>query len=112
MTITQIQYFLTAAELRSFTKAASRLYVSQQAVSRQIQALEEELTFPLFLRVNRQVELTEEGEILFQMWKRQVEETEEVIRNARDGYRGRERIRVGIADMNQIVDKSCRSFWH
>ena len=50
MTITQIQYFLSAAETLNFTKTANSLHVSQQVVSYQIQTLEKYLGVQLFQR--------------------------------------------------------------
>ena len=43
MTIHQIECFLEAAKTLNFTEAASRLYISQQGLSRQIASLEKEL---------------------------------------------------------------------
>lgn len=59
------RYFLTVAETGSFTKAAEKLFVSQPAVSKQIQQLEEELGLVLFLRTTRSVKLTPQGRILY-----------------------------------------------
>ena len=58
--------FEAAARHLSFTKAAEELFVTQSAVSRQIQALEQRLGVTLFLRRNRGLALTDAGE---QMWR-------------------------------------------
>jgi DNA-binding transcriptional LysR family regulator len=57
----QIRYALSVAKERSFTKAATRLNISQSAVSEQVRLLEDEIGFPLFRRVSRGVEVTERG---------------------------------------------------
>jgi DNA-binding transcriptional LysR family regulator len=57
----QIRYFLTVADLGNFTHAASRLFVAQPALSRQIALLEKELGFSLFEREARGVKLTPAG---------------------------------------------------
>ena len=57
--------FEAAARLLSFTKAGEELYLSQSAVSRQIQELEEQLGVPLFERRHRALELTEAGQALY-----------------------------------------------
>src|SRR5262245_54752120 len=57
--------FEAAARNLSFTKAAAELFVTQSAVSRQIQALEEQLGVPLFRRSHRELRLTEEGQTLY-----------------------------------------------
>ena len=59
-----LRTFLFAAETQSFKKAAERLFVTQAAVSHQIRLLEDSLDTPLFVRLNREVKLTEEGERL------------------------------------------------
>ncbi len=56
--------FEAAARLGSFSRAAEELYLSQSAISHQIQQLEEQLGQPLFSRVGRGVELTVAGEVL------------------------------------------------
>jgi len=53
--------FIHVAELGSFTKAAEQLGYSQSTVSFQIKQLEEELTCPLFERINHTIALTERG---------------------------------------------------
>ncbi len=55
----------TAARHLSFTKAAEELFVTQAAVSHQIKSLENYLTTKLFLRRNRKLLLTEEGQSYF-----------------------------------------------
>ena len=59
-----IQGFEAAARNLSFTKAAEELFITQSAVSRQIRALEEHLSVPLFERRHRALVLTEQGRIL------------------------------------------------
>ena len=57
--------FEAAARLLSFTKAGEELYLSQSAVSRQIQDLEEQLGVRLFERRHRALALTEAGQTLY-----------------------------------------------
>lgn len=56
--------FYHVAQQRSFTKAAAMLYSNQPNVTRTIKNLEESLGCPLFIRSNRSVRLTPEGEEL------------------------------------------------
>lgn len=60
----QLAYFLTVCKERSFSRAASKLYITQQGLSKSINNLEEELDVPLFFRSNIGLELTEFGEVL------------------------------------------------
>lgn len=62
----QIRYFLTVAELGSFTSAANILFVAQPALSRQIALLEETVGFLLFKREPRGVSLTPSGALLYE----------------------------------------------
>ncbi|GGW53032.1 LysR family transcriptional regulator [Streptomyces griseoloalbus] len=59
-----LRAFVTVAEELHFTRAATRLYVAQQALSRDVRRLERELGSELFLRTTRQVTLTADGERL------------------------------------------------
>ncbi|MFE9452682.1 LysR family transcriptional regulator [Streptomyces sp. NPDC006739] len=59
-----LRAFVTVAEELHFTRAAARLYVAQQALSRDVRRLERELGAELFVRTTRQVTLTADGERL------------------------------------------------
>lgn len=59
-----IQCFLEVAKTLNFTQAATNLFITQQACSKHVSALEKELGFPLFIRSTRRVILTPEGEML------------------------------------------------
>jgi DNA-binding transcriptional LysR family regulator len=85
MTFSQIEYFLMAADLKSFSRVSDKLFVSQPAVSRQIASLEEELGVSLFDRRHSGLELTREGKIyeeLFSEFYRKLDETQTSIRAA------------------------------
>lgn len=64
MTLTQLEIFSLVAELRGFTTAASRLGITQSAVSHAIKALEQELGVELIRRHQAQVELSDIGQQL------------------------------------------------
>jgi DNA-binding transcriptional LysR family regulator len=59
---TKMKVFLSLARTLSFTNTAKELFLSQQAVSKNIASLEERLGFPLFVRTSRSVTLTRAGE--------------------------------------------------
>jgi DNA-binding transcriptional LysR family regulator len=61
MDIAEIEAFMSTAELGGFSRAASRLYRSQPAISRRIGLLEDELGAKLLERVRGGVRLTEAG---------------------------------------------------
>lgn len=61
----KLRVFYNVAESGSFTRAATRLNISQSAVSRQISVFEDHLGVPLFHRHARGLLLTEQGDFLF-----------------------------------------------
>jgi len=63
----QLRGFCAVVELRSVSKAAARLNLAQPTVSLQVQALERELRTKLFERRGPKLELTPEGEVLFEL---------------------------------------------
>ena len=65
--IRTLRAFVAAAEELHFTRAAARLFVAQQALSRDIARLEAQLGTPLFVRTTRRVTLTPEGERLLDL---------------------------------------------
>ena len=74
-----LRAFLAVAEELHFTRAAARLYVAQQALSRDIRRLERELGTELFVRTTRQVTLTPEGERLLPYARRVLDAQDELL---------------------------------
>lgn len=70
----QLESFVQVAENLNFARAAEILNVTQSAVSRQIQGLEEELNTKLFYRTTRTVLLTPEGNIFLEHAKQMLEQ--------------------------------------
>jgi LysR family glycine cleavage system transcriptional activator len=71
--------FEAAARHLSFTKAAEELFLTQSAISRQVQALEESLGVALFQRRHRALLLTDGGQVLEQLVARQMAELRETV---------------------------------
>ncbi len=69
--------FISVVRTRSFSVSARELMISQQAVSRHIQSLEEEIGFPLFLRNYHEIYLSRAGEQMLQCLTRR----ESLVRN-------------------------------
>lgn len=66
MDIRQLEYFREVATLKSITKSAQRLYVSQPTITVALQKLELELDIALFERNKKQFTLTKEGELFLE----------------------------------------------
>ena len=64
--IRSLRSFVAVAEELHFTRAATRLFVAQQALSRDIARLEGRVGTPLFVRTTRRVTLTPEGRRLLE----------------------------------------------
>ncbi|PXY28569.1 LysR family transcriptional regulator [Prauserella flavalba] len=60
--LAQVRAFVLTAELRNFSRAAERLFLTQQALSKRISRLEDALGVRLFVRTNRTVELTADAQ--------------------------------------------------
>ncbi|MGW2406288.1 LysR family transcriptional regulator [Streptomyces sp. NPDC001739] len=73
-----LRAFTAVAEELHFTRAAARLYVAQQALSRDIRRLEREVGTALFVRTTRQVALTADGERLLPYARRVLSAHEEL----------------------------------
>lgn len=66
--------FEAVARRQSFTAAADELCITQSAVSRQIKVLESDLSRKLFIRKHRSIELSPDGQLLFQAITRGLDE--------------------------------------
>lgn len=62
MTLMQLNYAITVAEMHSINAAAKKLYISQPTLSSAIKELEEEIGIQIYNRTNRGISLTKEGE--------------------------------------------------
>ncbi|MBV1688865.1 LysR family transcriptional regulator [Novosphingobium sp. G106] len=82
MELRHLRYFVAAAEEGNISKAADRLNVAQSALSRRIQALEEELGFALFVRDRKRIRITPAGSYFFTECRRILNELAAMKRHA------------------------------
>lgn len=80
MLLRQMKYFVSVVDCNSFTEAAEQNYISQSAISQQIQALEKDLGVPLIIRRNRRFSLTPAGEYFYNHCKGILVEVEDLRR--------------------------------
>lgn len=97
MTLVQLRHLISLAETASFTRSAEALFLTQPALSRSINALEEELGQKLFDRVGRRSELTHFGHEVLQRARRLVFDADELAASGGRKLGGRtSTLRVGL----------------
>jgi len=97
MNLRAMQYLVTLADVRHFSKAAERCHVSQPTLSTQIRKLEDELDVQLVERSPRRVMLTEVGEEVVERARAllaEVSAIKAIARRSRDPHSGT--LRLGI----------------
>jgi DNA-binding transcriptional LysR family regulator len=106
----QLRTFVAVAEELSFTRAAERLYLGQQAVSKSVAQLERELGVELLERTTREVRLTAAGAALLQEGRPALAAADAAFARAREvggGLSGTVRVGVspaiGPADREDVV---------
>ena len=77
-----MRYVVEVAQQRSFSRAADRLHVAQQALSQQIKTVETQIGVTLFTRNNRGVELTPAGVVFVQEARRVISVAERAVTRA------------------------------
>ncbi len=107
-----LRSFLVLAEELNFTKAAARLHVAQQALSTQIQQLEEELGVALFVRTTRRVELTAGGSILLAKAPEALRHVDEVLASVKREAAGAGSLTLGLlaTSLLSFTPKLLRAF--
>src|SRR3954470_1432893 len=84
----QLRTFVAVAEELSFTRAAQRLHLAQQAVSKSVAQLERDLGVELLERTSREVRLTSAGQALLADAADVIGAADAAFARARDHGRG------------------------
>ncbi len=79
ISMNSLKFFYFVAKYGSVTQAAKKLFVTQSAVSKQIYNLEDSLNIVLFVRKNKTLVVTPEGEILFSHCQRLFSQLDECL---------------------------------
>lgn len=95
MDLNRLNLFLNVAREGSISRASAKVFLSQPALSLQIQALESELNIQLFERHNRGLILTDEGKTLFERAKILVEWEEETLLALQDQAEPKGTLKIG-----------------
>lgn len=115
LTLPRLRAFLAVADEGSFTRAAVRLHVAQQALSTTVRRLERELGAQLFERTTRAVKLTPSGEAMLDAARRALGELERGISEARRiDRRGRGTLAIGVmaGAALELTDPILNAFSH
>lgn len=83
MLLKQLKYFISIVEKGNFTEAAEENYISQSAISQQIQSLESELGYKLLIREKRTFTLTPAGKYIYHQSKNLIQNVEDMQEKAR-----------------------------
>ena len=117
MLLRQMKYFTAVVDCNSFTEAAQQCYISQSAISQQIQSLEKELGVELIHRQNRRFTLTPAGEYFYSHCKSILEQVEESARQTKQLGTDRElQLRIGYLrcysglELHQAVAEFSRRY--
>ena len=106
MNINQLKYFLAVAQLHSMNKAAESLFVSHQCLSASIRRLEDELGSELFERTNQGAFLNKNGEIIYKMAEKVLQE----IENAKKELNGCLEQKVEVLRINFSIGLNAINF--
>ncbi|MCD8217237.1 MAG: LysR family transcriptional regulator [Clostridiales bacterium] len=89
MNYNKLNYFYTVAQTLNFSKAAEHLYISQSAVSRHMKELEADFGVTLFIRTNRDLILTDAGQVLYDEIRLFFSRENELYQKVRSAAQGR-----------------------
>ncbi|HUB97778.1 MAG TPA: LysR family transcriptional regulator [Stellaceae bacterium] len=109
----KLRVFHAVAEAGSFTHAGEALNLSQSAVSRQISALEESLSVPLFHRHARGLILTEQGDVLYRTAREvfaKLAMTEAMLSESKDRPKGPLKVTTTVAFGSAWLVPRAREF--
>ena len=117
MDIQNIRAFLAVSETESFSRAAEALYLTQPAISKRIQALEQHLDIRLFDRIGKTVQLTEAGLALIPTYRRildELEDSERIISNLRETTSGHLRFatshHIGLHRLPAVLGRFAKTY--
>ncbi|MEB3279959.1 MAG: LysR substrate-binding domain-containing protein [Lyngbya sp.] len=113
MELRHLRYFVAVAEELHFGRAAQRLHIAQQPLSRQIRDLEADIGVQLFYRTKRTVRLTEAGEVFLTEARKILQQAEQAVLLAQQTSKGEiGKLTVGFTGpaLNRILPKIVRLF--
>lgn len=95
----EMEVFVRVVQMGSFSAAARALHITPSAVSKLVTRMEERLGVPLVVRSTRNLQLTPEGDLLYERAQRivsEIEQTERAVASGSDEPRGPLRVNANI----------------
>lgn len=108
-----LESFIVIAESGSFSAASDRLFVSRPALIQQMNLMEKDLGFQLFVRHNKGITLTPAGEYFYKEAKKIVQVSNQVIQRCRLlEEKSRQTVRIGTLPnfTAVLLPQICRKF--
>lgn len=94
----ELSLFHLVVKHRSFTKAAEAAGVTQSAITRQMQGMEDSLGIDLLERTTRSVRITKAGEFLFQESSKLLGDVDQSLRRLKEDFaNAKKEIRIGVS---------------
>ena len=111
--IARVEIFIEVAKHQSFAAAARELGITGPAVSKQVQALEDQLDVKLLYRTTRKVTLTEEGALYFDRARKAIEdlrEAEQLLNERKECPTGKLKINAPMSFGRQYLVEPIAAF--
>ena len=109
MTLQQLKYIVTVAECGNITEAAEKLFIAQPSLTSAIHNIEEEMGITAFIRSNKGVELTRDGETLLSYARQILEQTDVMTEHFKGERNQKPRFSVSC-QQNSFLSKLDRKF--
>src|ERR1051325_905280 len=113
MELRHLRYFVAVAETENVSRAASKLHISQPAISRQIRDLEDELGFLLLERSAKSVRLTQAGRTFLEEARAVLQRADEAVKAAKavaTGAKGELHVGYAPSLTARILPPTLRAF--
>ena len=104
MTLKQLKYAVTVAEMKNITEAAKRLYIAQPSLTSAIHELEKEYGITIFSRSNKGIEITAEGDEFLGYARQVLEQTNLIDERYQGKIAGKQRFFVSSQHYSFAVE--------
>ena len=105
MDFNQISNFIKAVDAGSFSKAEEVIYISKQALIKQINNLESEVNVPLLIRGKGGITLTEAGKVFYEKGKKLLEEHNQMIMDCQEASGMKATLRLSSVEHQKLLSQ-------